>query len=170
MYSHKAMPKLAELNAMDRVEFVRVVAPVFEHSPWVAARTEAQRPFPSREALQAALLATVEKASDDEKVCLIRAHPDLIGDTELTAASKSEQASAGLQDATTEEAKQFREYNRQYREKFGFPFVICARLNKKEAIARAFPVRLRNSREEEIGIALQEIAKIAELRLKDLVQ
>ena len=116
------------------------------------------------------MVATVEKASDEEKVCLIRAHPDLIGDDELTAASKSEQASAGLQDATAEEATQFREFNRQYRERFGFPFVICARLNKKDAIARAFPVRLRNSREEEITTALNEISKIAELRLKDLVQ
>jgi len=163
------MPKLADLNAMDRVEFVRVVGPVFEHSPWVAARTEAQRPFSSRETLHAALVATVDKASDEEKVCLIRAHPDLIGDDELTDSSKSEQASAGLQAATMDEAKQFREYNRQYRERFGFPFVICARLNKKEAIARAFPVRLRNSREQEIETALQEISKIAELRLKDLI-
>ncbi len=164
------MPKLAELNAMDRVEFVRLVGPVFEHSPWVAARTEQLRPFASREALHAALVATVENSTEEEKVCLIRAHPDLIGDDELTTASKREQASAGLQDATPEEAKEFREYNRQYRERFGFPFVICARLNKKEAIARAFPVRLRNSREQEIRIALQEISKIAELRLKDLVQ
>ena len=164
------MPKLAQLNAMDRVEFVRVIGPVFEHSPWVAARTESQRPFPSREALHAALVATVGKASDDEKICLIRAHPDLIGEAELTAESRSEQASAGLQDATAEEVNQFREYNRLYRERFGFPFVICARLNKKEAIARAFPVRLENSREKEIEIALHEIAKIAELRLKDLIE
>jgi len=164
------MPKLAELNAMDRVEFVRVVGPVFEHSPWVAARTESQRPFATRAALHAALANTVAKASDHEKLCLIRAHPDLIGDDELTPASKGEQASAGLQDATAEEAKQFREFNRQYRERFGFPFVICARLNKKDAIARAFPVRLRNSREQEIETALHEISKIAELRLKDLIE
>jgi 2-oxo-4-hydroxy-4-carboxy-5-ureidoimidazoline decarboxylase len=164
------MPKLAELNAMDRVEFVRLVGPIFEHSPWVAARTEGQRPFASREALHAALVATVENSTDEEKICLIRAHPDLIGNDELTSASEREQASAGLQDANPEEAKQFREFNRQYRERFGFPFVICARLNKKDAIARAFPVRLRNSREQEIEIALQEISKIAELRLRDLVQ
>ena len=71
--------------------------------------------------------------------------------------------------ATAAEASQFREYNRQYRERFGFPFVICARLNKKEAIAQAFPVRLRNSRQQEMETALQEISKIAELRLQDLV-
>jgi len=164
------MPKLAELNALDRAEFTRLVGPVFEHSPWVAARTEAQRPFHSREALHAALVATVRKASDDEKISLIRAHPDLIGEADLTAASQAEQASAGLDHASAAEAQQFREYNRQYRERFGFPFVICARLNKKEAIAAAFPVRLQNSRAQETEIALQEIAQIAGLRLQDLVQ
>ena len=164
------MPKLAELNALEGAEFTRIVGPVFEHSPWVAARTASQRPFPSREALHAALIATVHQASEDEKLALIRAHPDLIGDAHLTAASEAEQMSAGLHDATAGEATQFREYNRQYRDRFGFPFVICARLNKKEAIAQAFPVRLRNSREQEIETALQEISKIAALRLQDLVQ
>jgi 2-oxo-4-hydroxy-4-carboxy-5-ureidoimidazoline decarboxylase len=164
------MPKLAELNALDRAEFTRIVGPMFEHSPWVAARTASQRPFQSREALHAALVATVRKASDEEKLSLIRAHPDLIGDAHLTAASQAEQASAGLQDATVEEAKRFREYNGQYQERFGFPFVICARLNKKDAIARAFPFRLQNSREQEMETALQEISKIAELRLRDLIE
>jgi len=164
------MPKLAELNALEAAEFTCIVGPVFEHSPWVAARTAAQRPFPSREALHAALVATVRKATEDEKLALIRAHPDLIGDAHLTAASQAEQASAGLQDVHAEEAALFREYNRQYRERFGFPFVICARLNKKEAIAQAFPIRLRNSREQEMETALQEISKIADLRLRDLVQ
>jgi 2-oxo-4-hydroxy-4-carboxy-5-ureidoimidazoline decarboxylase len=163
------MPKLAELNALEGAEFTRIVGPVFEHSPWVAARTAPQGPFLSREALLAALMATVSKARVDEKLALIRAHPDLIGDAHLTAASRTEQSSAGLPDATADEVKQFREYNRQYRERFGFPFVICARLNKKEAIAQAFPVRLRNSREQEIEIALEEISKIAGLRLEDLI-
>jgi 2-oxo-4-hydroxy-4-carboxy-5-ureidoimidazoline decarboxylase len=163
------MPKLADLNALEGAEFTRIVGPVFEHSPWVAARTASQRPFPSRESLHAALVATVRKASDDEKLALIRAHPDLIGDAHLTAASRAEQASAGLQDVHAEEAAKFREYNRQYRDRFGFPFVICARLNKKEAIAQAFPVRLRNSRDQEIETALQEISKIADLRLRDLI-
>ena len=164
------MPKLAELNALEAAEFTRIVGPLFEHSPWVAARTAAQRPFASREALHAALVATIRKATEDEKLALIRAHPDLIGDAQLTAASQAEQTSAGLHDASAEEAIQFRESNREYRERFGFPFVICARLNKKEAIARAFPVRLQNSREQEMETALQEISKIAELRLQDLVQ
>ena len=164
------MPKLAELNALGREEFTRVLGPVFEHSPWVVARTCSQRPFRSREDLHTALCDTVAKASDDEKFSLIRAHPDLIGGDEITDASRAEQASAGLDHASPEEVKQFREYNRQYRERFGFPFVICARLHKKEAIARAFPVRLRNEREQEMQTALDEIYKIADLRLGDIVQ
>jgi len=164
------MPKLAELNALGREEFTRLLGPVFEHSPWVVARTCSQRPFRSREDLHAALCDTVAKASDDEKFSLIRAHPDLIGDDEITEASRAEQASAGLDRASPEEVKQFREYNRQYRERFGFPFVICARLHKKEAIARAFPVRLRNAREQEMQTALNEIYQIADLRLRDIVE
>jgi len=163
------MPKLAELNALGREEFTRVIGPVFEHSPWVAARTCSQRPFASREDLHTALCATVAKASDNEKLSLIRAHPDLIGDDEITDASRAEQVNAGLDHASPAEVTLFREYNRQYRERFGFPFVICARLHKKEAIARAFPIRLRNTREREMQTALDEIYKIADLRLRDLI-
>lgn len=101
---------------------------------------------------------------------LIRAHPDLAGNALLSAESQSEQKSAGLATLSAEETKQFRDCNRQYRERFGFPFVICARLHKKEAILRAFPERLKHSREKEIETALGEIYKIAELRLRDLVE
>src|SRR4051794_22169780 len=128
------MPKLAELNALEAAEFTRIVGPIFEHSPWVAARTASQRPFSSRENLLAALVATVSDASEDEKLSLIRAHPDLIGAPHPTEKSEAEQASAAPHDASAEEAKHFRKFNRQYWERFGFPFVICARLNKKEAI------------------------------------
>jgi 2-oxo-4-hydroxy-4-carboxy-5-ureidoimidazoline decarboxylase len=164
------MANVKELNALGREEFTRALAPVFEHSPWVAARTAGKRPFADRADLHAALCETVMKASNDEKLALIRAHPDLVGRDVLTAESKSEQASAGLGELSREEIERFREFNARYHERFGFPFVICARLNKKQAILDAFPVRLQNSREQEIEIALREIFKIADLRLKDLVE
>ncbi|HEX8279818.1 MAG TPA: 2-oxo-4-hydroxy-4-carboxy-5-ureidoimidazoline decarboxylase [Chthoniobacterales bacterium] len=163
------MLKLAELNRLDANEFTRVIGPVFEHSPIFAERTSAERPFASREALHAALCAAVTRASDDEKLALIRAHPDLVGRATLTEESQGEQASAGLTDLTPGELAQFCEYNARYRERFGFPFVICARLNKKQAILHAFPQRLRNSPEEEMETAVNEIFKIAELRLRDIV-
>jgi len=151
-------------------EFTRALAPVFEHSPWIAARTAAKRPFSDRDDLYGALCETVMKASEDEKLSLIRAHPDLVGRVSLTPESKLEQAAAGLGELSDEEIARFQEYNASYRERFGFPFVICARLNKKKAILDAFPIRLQNSREQEIEAALREIFKIADLRLKDLIE
>ncbi len=163
------MVNVDQLNSLDRHEFVRVLTPVFEHSPWVAARTEPKRPFANRAELHAALCDTVMKANDDEKLGLIRSHPDLVGKATLTAESQSEQAAAGLGNLSPAEVAQFQKHNAAYRERFGFPFVICARENKKDAILAAFPRRLQNSREQEIEIALGEIFKIAELRLRDLI-
>jgi 2-oxo-4-hydroxy-4-carboxy-5-ureidoimidazoline decarboxylase len=164
------MVNVPTLNALDREEFTGALAAVFEHSPWVPARTADKRPFADRTELLAALCETVMKASDDEKLALIRAHPDLVDRAALTPESKSEQASASLGELSRDEIERFHEYNSRYRERFDFPFVICARLNKKQAILDAFPVRLQNSREQEIEIALREIFKIADLRLQDLVE
>lgn len=165
---------LAELNAMDRDEFTRVVGPVFEHSPWIAAAAWARRPFASLDALHRALCDTVAQAGETRQVALIHAHPDLVGCAalagSLTTASAQEQASAGLDHLSADDIVLFQKHNASYRERFGFPFVICARLNKKEAILAAFPVRLANSREQEIRAALAEIGKIARLRLEDLIQ
>jgi OHCU decarboxylase len=164
------MLNVEQVNALERHEFTNIFALVFEHSPWVAARTAAKRPFRDRAELFAALCDTVTAASADEKLCLIRAHPDLVGTAILTDESQREQVTAGLGTLTPAEVRQFQEYNAAYKERFGFPFVICARLNKKEAILKAFPIRLRNSDEQETEIALAEIFKIADLRLQDLVQ
>jgi 2-oxo-4-hydroxy-4-carboxy-5-ureidoimidazoline decarboxylase len=164
------MPNLGEVNEMDQAVFTRVVGAVFEHSPWIAERTWARRPFADARELQTALRATVKAASSNEQLSLIRAHPDLVTRAVFTRESQNEQTSAGLGNLSEEEAREFQDYNARYRERFGFPFVICARLNKKEAILRAFPQRLQNSPEAEMKTALEEIYKIAELRLQDLLK
>ncbi len=165
---------LAELNACDGPRFMAVCGPLYEHSPWVAERACAGRPFASREALHAALIAAVAEASPAEQLGLIRAHPDLVGrlsrEGRLTAASTAEQAAAGLDTLTPDEAEAFDRYNRAYRDRFGFPFVICARENRKEAILTAFPVRLTHTVEQERAAALDEIGRIGWLRLLDAVR
>jgi 2-oxo-4-hydroxy-4-carboxy-5-ureidoimidazoline decarboxylase len=161
--------QLAQINDLPDDEFARIIGPVFEHSPWIAQRAASQRPFTNVAELHAAMSNTVAHAAVDEQLALIRAHPDLVGRTVLTPESQGEQAAAGLTGLSAEEVALFDRYNREYQQRFGFPFVICARLNKKEAILEAFPVRLRNSQEEERLAALQEIFKIAKLRLADLI-
>ena len=164
---------LAELDAMDRDGFTRVVGPVFEHSPWIAEAAWCRRPFGSLNALHDALCAIVGKAGEAKQLALIQAHPDLVGRAAtsgtLTPASMTEQAGAGLDRLSAPEIATFQQFNLEYRERFGFPFVICARLNRKDSILAAFPRRLNNSRKEEILAALGEIAKIARLRLEDLI-
>ncbi len=161
---------MAELNALSAAEFVRVVGPVFEHSPWIATATADQRPFAQMQDLLDALCRTVQQAADEKKLDLIRAHPDLVGRMALTAESSREQAAAGLNALTPDEVALFNRQNEAYRHKFGFPFVICARLNKKQAILDGFARRLQNSPEQEIHIAVEEIFKIAALRLNDLIE
>jgi OHCU decarboxylase len=113
----------------------------------------------------------VKSARDEQKITLIRAHPDLVGQMaqQLTPESRAEQAAAGLTQLSDDEREAFNAYNEAYRDQFGFPFVICARENKKEAILAAFPRRLRHTREREIDVAIEEICKIAHLRLLDAV-
>jgi 2-oxo-4-hydroxy-4-carboxy-5-ureidoimidazoline decarboxylase len=160
---------LDDLNRCTPEEFVSLIGPMFERSPWIAAAVVDRRPFASRAALHAALCDAVTTATSDRQLALIRAHPDLVGRAILTAESAREQASAGLTDLTAEDIAQFDRYNSAYMARFGFPFVICARRNKKAAILRAFPERLTHDRDEEIATALGEIFQIAELRLADLL-
>lgn len=161
------------LNSSTRDDFLRVCGPLFEHSPWIAERTYANRPFASLDELHGALVNTMRRARIDEQLKLISSHPDLVGrlacEGKLTRESTTEQSAAGLTQLSVAEIEQFERYNAEYRAKFGFPFVICARENKKDAILAAFPVRLKNTRDQEIDTALTEIAKIARLRLLDAV-
>jgi OHCU decarboxylase len=161
---------LSLLNAVEAGEFVRIVGPTFEHSPWIAERAAAKRPFAGFDALHSTLCDIVTNATPSEQLSLIRAHPDLVGRAALTAESKGEQAVAGLADLSAAEVALFDRYNQTYKARFGFPFVICARQYKKDTILAAFPVRLENSEESERATTLGEIYKIAKLRLQDLIE
>lgn len=165
---------LTELNALPADEWVRTLGGIFEHSPWVAEAVETQRPFDSTEALHAAMNGAVAASPLEQQLALIRAHPDLAGRLaklgQLTAESTREQASAGLADADADTIARIGELNSAYLACFGFPFIICARLNKVESILQAMQARLHHDADSELSTALSEIGKITLLRLKDLIQ
>jgi len=167
-------PSLEALNRFGRDEFRRLLGEVFEHSPWVAERAFDTRPFASVEALHAAMVAAVRRASREEQLALIRAHPDLAGKaaraSAMSATSVAEQSSAGLDRLTDEEYARFERLNDAYREKFGFPFIIAVRRHDKHAIFAAFETRLRNGHDDEVQAALAQIAEIARLRLDALAK
>jgi OHCU decarboxylase len=159
------------VNELDRAAFVERFGPLFEHSPWVAEAAWRDRPFNDPEELYQALVAAMYAAPRERQLALIKAHPDLAGkaaiEGTLTNSSKREQAAAGLDRLTPDEYEAFTRTNAAYRERFGFPFVVCAREHTKESILRVASERLNNSEDEEIRVALEEIAKIARLRLED---
>jgi 2-oxo-4-hydroxy-4-carboxy-5-ureidoimidazoline decarboxylase len=165
---------LEEVNGLGRDEFVSRLGSVFESAPWAAERAWGSRPFGGFSDLYGAMVGAVSGASRERQMALIRAHPDLAGKAavagELTPESRGEQASAGLDRLTPEEYEAFTQMNASYREKFGFPMIVCVREHTKESILRNAKGRLENSREEEVETALGEIAKIARLRLQELVE
>lgn len=167
------MPTLDEVNRLSPREFSVAFGAVYEHSPWIAERAFARAPFASPLDLQLALYGVVQAASESEKLALVRAHPELAGKEAeagtLTDASTREQAAAGLGTLRADQKAELRELNLRYREAFGFPFVICARLNRRDAILGTLRARLANTREQELANAIAQIGEIARLRVADLV-
>jgi 2-oxo-4-hydroxy-4-carboxy-5-ureidoimidazoline decarboxylase len=170
----KRKVSLALVNSMSHDEFVDAIGPVFEGPPWIAEAAWARAPFIDAGDLYAALCDVMYAATTAQQEELIRAHPDLVGRAALAGTlgreSTQEQAAAGLNTLSPEEIERFNALNKEYRERFDFPFVICARENKKESIMAGFAARMHNSREAEIAAALHEISKIARLRLADLLE
>lgn len=167
---------LAEINELDRSTFIARLRGLFEGQPeWIPEAVWAERPFATLIDLEQALLRAIRGASRKRQLELIQAHPDLVGRAALCGtlgrASTSEQAAAGLDPNQLSQAEiaEFTSLNRAYQERFGFPFIICARENKKASILAGFRLRLKHEREQEIATALAEIGKIGHYRLLDLV-
>ena len=160
-------------DRLDRDAFVARFGGVFEASPWIAGAAWDARPFGSVDALHAALVAVVDAAPEADRLALIRAHPDLAGKAaiagELTPESTREQSSAGLDRLTPEQYARLTGLTAAYRERFGFPFVVCAREHTADSIIAAAAARTAADPDREERTALSEIAKIARLRLEDLV-
>jgi 2-oxo-4-hydroxy-4-carboxy-5-ureidoimidazoline decarboxylase len=164
---------LAHLNTVSVGEFTAALGDIYEHAPWVAERAAARRPFPTLAALHAAMQDAVRAAAVEQQFALIRSHPDLAGKAAragaLTQDSTAEQASAGLDRLTEEEFATFHRFNDAYRGKFGFPFIVCVRRHSKGSILRQFDRRLAHDVETERIAALDEIVRIAALRLDQRV-
>lgn len=165
---------MPEVAGMDQEQFVSRFGMIYEHSPWVAEAAFSQLSRapgdPGLNEIAAAMRHAMRSSSRDAQRKLICAHPDLAGRLamarRLTKDSTNEQASAGLDQLTAEEHQQFCELNSAYRDKFGFPFIMAVAGRNKEQILAAFADRLENSVEEEFERALDEIDRIARMRME----
>jgi 2-oxo-4-hydroxy-4-carboxy-5-ureidoimidazoline decarboxylase len=163
------MIHLEELNSGARETFIDVVGEVFEHAAWVAEAAFAARPFATVAALHEAMMRPVREAPTERQLHFIRGHPELgskaarAGD--MTDASKAEQGGLGLNRLSEEEFARFERLNKAYRERFGFPFIVCVRRHTRDSILAQFERRLAHDADSERARALAEIGLITRLRL-----
>ncbi|NJN87644.1 MAG: 2-oxo-4-hydroxy-4-carboxy-5-ureidoimidazoline decarboxylase [Leptolyngbyaceae cyanobacterium SL_7_1] len=161
---------IAQLNAISQDEFVEAVGFVFEDTPAIARQAWHHRPFPTVQALHQQMVQVMQSLSPAEQLALIRAHPDLGSRIRMAEASVQEQAGAGLDRLSASDYARFQTLNQAYKQKFGFPFIIAVKQQSQASILEAFEQRLLHSIDAERQQALQEIAAIAEFRLRDCVR
>ena len=164
---------LSDLNACSKDDFVASLANIFEYSPWIAEQAASMRPFAGVKQLFDAMRATVDRAPSELRLALIKAHPDLADKTQraagLTAESSAEQNSVGLDRLSDAEYVAFERVNNAYRSKFGFPYIVCVRRHTRDSILRDFEHRLPNDAKTETQKSIEEIFRIAALRVDQLV-
>jgi 2-oxo-4-hydroxy-4-carboxy-5-ureidoimidazoline decarboxylase len=164
---------LSDLNACSKDDFVAALANIFEYSPWIAEQAESSRPFAGVKQLFEAMKGAVDRAVPELRLALIKAHPDLANKTQraagLTAESNAEQNSVGLDRLSDAEYGAFERVNNAYRSKFGFPYIVCVRRHTKDSILRDFERRLPNDARTETQQSIEEICRIAALRVDQLV-
>lgn len=170
--AHFPPPHRTRPSRLDKAGFIEAFGGIFEHSPFIAERAFNGEMGPANDTatgLHAALVRQFRAASHDERMGVLKAHPDLAGKLaaakRLTADSSAEQASAGLDALTDEERATFERLNAAYTDRFGFPFIIAVRDHDKASILAAFQARLDNTAEQEFAEACRQVERIAELRL-----
>jgi len=160
---------IAQLNSMDRATFVGRFGGVYEDSPWVAEQAWAARPFADRSALERAMQEAVLEAGLAQRLELLRMHPSLGTRLKLSGYSRAEQAGAGLLEATAAEGAELDRLNRDYEDKFGFPFIFAVRNASLRSILDNCHTRIDADGSEELDESLRQVFRIAAFRLADLL-
>ena len=165
---------LNQLNQIDATGFTALLGGVFEHSPWIADKAAAGRPYADLASLHTAMCRQVEQSGHTAHLTLIRAHPELAGKAalrgELTAESTREQQGAGLDLCSAEEFEKLHALNEAYNRKFSFPFIVAVKGHTRTSILKLMEQRLQNDSEAEMQQALQQIYQIARYRLQEMIE
>ena len=164
------MNMINKINKLSETEFTKVFANIFENASWIAEKLYNQKPFTNFEELSLKMINIFENSSKEKKLEILNAHPDLADKakiTLLTPDSKKEQNSAGLDQCTEEEYSEFKKLNKTYK-KFGFPFIMSIKNKNKIEILNNFRKRINSELEIEFNEAVEQVKKIASLRLEDL--
>lgn len=161
------------IGTEDQAAFTARYGALFEHSPWIAARSWRAGGYPGPDAMLEAMVHTIRNATAQARLALLQAHPELAGpETQsgtLTQASTAEQSSAGLDRLTAEDLARQRHLNDAYRARHGVPFIICVRQHTRASILSELERRIPRSTAQEHEEALTQVVAIARLRLAQIL-
>ncbi|XP_073439453.1 putative 2-oxo-4-hydroxy-4-carboxy-5-ureidoimidazoline decarboxylase isoform X2 [Dendrobates tinctorius] len=164
---------LEAINSMNYEQFLDIFGNVIEKCPMITAAVWSTRPFSTICDVEDSVYEFIESLPTSGKEGILRCHPDLAGreltSGTLTMESQQEQRQAGLTSLNSRESERMTLLNTRYKQKFGFPFVICAKMADKEKIMEELTVRLLNTPSEELHKGIDEVKKICHLRLQDIV-
>ena len=160
---------IADVNSLGRAEFVSRFGAIYEKSPWVAEGARNARPFSDATALETALADVVRHASHAQQLELLQKHPRLGTRLALSGYSRSEQAGAGLLDASAAERAELEQLNNAYEAKFGFPFILAVRNANSGSILDSCRTRINHDEKAEFDESLRQVFKIAHFRLSDML-
>ena len=162
---------LNKINKLSETEFTEVFGNIFENASWIAEKLYKQKPFENFQDLSKKMISIFENADDRNKLKILNSHPDLANKAKigsLTPDSNKEQSAARLDQCTENEFKEFKNLNRKYKDKFGFPFIFAVKGKNKLEILINFKQRFLSEKKIEFDEAVKQVKKIATLRLDEL--
>ena len=160
-----------KIDKLSETEFTEVFGNIFENASWIAGKLYKQKPFNDFKELSKKMIYIFENANSQDKLKILNSHPDLANKTKigsLTPDSNQEQSNAGLHQCTEKEFNEFKNLNSDYKNKFGFPFIIAVKGKNKSEILVNFKKRMLSDKQIEFNEAIKQVKLIASLRLDEL--
>ena len=160
-----------KISKLSETEFTEVFGNIFENASWIAEKLYIQKPFKNFKDLSNKMIPIFENANNQDKLKILNSHPDLADKAKigsLTPDSNKEQSDAGLDQCTKDEFNEFKNLNLEYKNKFGFPFIIAVKGRNKSEILANFKKRISSDKQIEFDEAIKQVKQIANLRLDEL--
>ena len=164
------MNSIDKVNKLSKSDFISIFGNVFEKTEWIAQKSYDLKPYKNFEELFSKMMKVFENTEKEKHLEIFNAHPNLAVEKKLTKDSKNEQKNASLNQCTNEEFIEFKKLNKEYKVKFGFPFIIAVKGKNKEEILNSFRQRITNNIYLEFEEAKRLVKRIASFRLSEIIK
>ena len=164
------MNSIDKINKLSKPDFISIFGNIFEKTEWIAQKSYDSKPYKNYDELFLKMMEIFENTSKENHLKILNSHPDLAVEKKLTKDSKNEQKNASLNQCTNEEFIEFKKLNKEYKVKFGFPFIIAVKGKNKEEILNSFRQRITNNINLEFEEAKRQVKKIASFRLSEIIK